>query len=1759
MSSDFEFNTSSNKKSGYTPIYDRPSYIPLENKLGTTTLELTGKVNPVTADYSGEGTSLLKVVTVEEDTAATYVDDYTVLYGDELQFQDIKNIRNDILLYFIIFSNLDKEEAKKAVDNMSDEECLDFYNKIFKEIAIVDYFNSEENLSRAEAFNELEVYIQEFKGIDGAYDYILSKQKRPAILKMLVELGVCEDVANEYVKDIPEDELDDEYTRIVSIVEDKNNYYEKNGFLSESFAGTDLEGSFAIIKVSPALATKNISYKDNYSRMIDYIMVTKNISEEEATVIANDYSYGNIMNYGNKYNVLLDYYVKKGMPLEEAKKHVYYLDYNTLFDEYDYVETANKLIDYYIGLGCDRSIAENYVYNLSIEVIEDTLLWDTDEKSLKDANYKLYLLSDEEAYNKIYDAVKSVFETKVGFSGGDMSTFESMTKEEIIDYYIEVKQKSLKGSSNKESVGDQVLGFIEDKIEVVGSSITKWGTEVKDVGYALIFGDEETRKATGADLLHRLKFAIFDGAEGILDTVMDIPNMFTKMINSGMYGMQMTTIDPIIDYDVSGHFETNALNKTIVVDGETKTLKEYFESYSVVDPEGYLAMSIDSFGRQVPSLILTICTGGQSKSLSVAMTFFSTYATTNGCTYEDLLSEKQVAIEAWENFINEFEKLSPEEKLELLQDEESRKLIFTMYEKAMQAYATDNNDLKIKSGTTAFKEGLIECAFGGVMGSEAETFVSAVLGEMLEETISFGADPTVNYWSDVVINLSNYDLNSMEGWIGLLQGWGLTYTDFFTDEETFQEFLDTMIVTATTVGISRTTTNISASIINELSNKLNITDQTKLNKILELTGYLSKDMYNNINNDESVKIDPLMQAPIIYDFEVTPSEISSLVDDVNSNGSLDNNSKNKLVECLTTKSSPGDQFNAFVCLEKYDVNLANEIFAGFDSHQKLYFIKGFSTYDNNIFEKYCNEATFNSLDTIDQSELIKFLSDINPKVASKFYSLANSEIQKNLDDSLSLEITSGIFDDDYVETIDIDENTLVRTNNGVVKYADYIKTTGVEVNDNSLEISEEYFTSRKYSDYTLENIIEKNPDYPILCNMYFELASDLKTQEKLKSILYLGGYGDFSVSTEITTNNNPVVESKKRVAMAELLLKNPETFDYLVENNINLFHGTTSDALPGILNYGVHSLQSAMDNDIEITTGEVWSRYGRVRDFVSFTDDLSQADQYASILEDEAFPVIVCTTEEDVNNIGTVKVGTDKTEVGVENNLPVENISAILVPSDKVEYVKSLTNSSNIEILSIDTVNSNDKLYSLDDMYGHIIISETSFNNRKNDIEIEKFKNSNDIDFIINNINNLSEDAYKDLINGYSNDIVEQIYNILDENGKIRLIDSLTPAQIIDLANVIDLSKINLGKLSISDRVKIYDCINNDNSLNQLMNNKNAYLILFSLELSNIYLKNYDDLFSRMNNENLKDYLMVTSIRDSIIENTNTQISRVFDCVNNQYKIKIIESGKMTSKEISEKLKKLNWNDRYYINDFLERGTKNDLMSSFFPLFSSLFFDVYDVKYLDIKKFVNINLPNDFKWFFGNLLSDEDIKKLENSHNFWSPNRFVADYKDPYKDHFAMAFNSKKGSFYDLSYNKNIIISNIVHESLHQISQGNNGSGFRVSNIYRGINECVTEYFNELIMGMDHPYYTSYQYGVERLKIMVAYGIFDLEELKTAYLTNNVDYFKRYFSDTELNTFLDLFNKSISTDVTVRTQALKDLDIFINNYILRRNINGGAN
>ena len=247
-------------------------------------------------------------------------------------------------------------------------------------------------------------------------------------------------------------------------------------------------------------------------------------------------------------------------------------------------------------------------------------------------------------------------------------------------------------------------------------------------------------------------------------------------------------------------------------------------------------------------------------------------------------------------------------------------------------------------------------------------------------------------------------------------------------------------------------------------------------------------------------------------------------------------------------------------------------------------------------------------------------------------------------------------------------------------------------------------------EFTTKQIIEY-VKYNELCDLFLQLAKDNETKTKLQGILYKGAYKNYVFCSNICNRNNVDIERRRRASMAYLLINNPDTFEELAQNNINLFHGTKGSALPSIAKYGLNSLAKSEEQGIHVSTGEIGSQAVQKRTFVSFTDVLDIAENYSMLPEENdnlSFEVIIGTTKEDVSNAGKVNINSAEVEVGVLNNLKTDLIKVICVPSDKVNLVKKIIDNQNIKVLAIDNICN--KFYFIDGLLYSIDVNVEKYN-----------------------------------------------------------------------------------------------------------------------------------------------------------------------------------------------------------------------------------------------------------------------------------------------------------------------------------------------------------------------------------------------------------------------------------------------------------------
>lgn len=231
----------------------------------------------------------------------------------------------------------------------------------------------------------------------------------------------------------------------------------------------------------------------------------------------------------------------------------------------------------------------------------------------------------------------------------------------------------------------------------------------------------------------------------------------------------------------------------------------------------------------------------------------------------------------------------------------------------------------------------------------------------------------------------------------------------------------------------------------------------------------------------------------------------------------------------------------------------------------------------------------------------------------------------------------------------------------------------------------------KYSEYSAESIM--NSSYKEIAEKMLTLATTEEMKDKLKGILFEGGFGDFSVNLESAEHiplhkDSPDYESERRLQYAYFLIQNPEAFESIVKNNTILFHGTRVDALPSILKYGMNSLHKSVSEGIDVTTAEEWSRIpGKDRRFISFTDSLGLAMRYtASDKSNEndkqdSFGIMIGIAPDALKDLRGTSVHSDLSEIGIMDHVPLQYIKVLTVPKEKVEFVRKLVGELDIEVV----------------------------------------------------------------------------------------------------------------------------------------------------------------------------------------------------------------------------------------------------------------------------------------------------------------------------------------------------------------------------------------------------------------------------------------------------------------------------------------------
>lgn len=357
-----------------------------------------------------------------------------------------------------------------------------------------------------------------------------------------------------------------------------------------------------------------------------------------------------------------------------------------------------------------------------------------------------------------------------------------------------------------------------------------------------------------------------------------------------------------------------------------------------------------------------------------------------------------------------------------------------------------------------------------------------------------------------------------------------------------------------------------------------------------------------------------------------------------------------------------------------------------------------------------------------------------------------------------------------------------------------------------------------------DNLFIKYPGYKKLYECFIEIAETDAQKEAIEQIMKNGEYNGYKLNSMLSNEAySDRTERDRRINFCEMILFDNDLFDCLVNNGLNVFHGTKIDALQSILSKGVFSSSELKEKGIQLLTGEErtmnqsFDNNIEKRNFISLTDDFDTAALYAgfsyeeqiefniknfgkSLKKDEDVPIIICFNGTDIKREygkSLAHVKSTCNEIGVTTSINPSNVKCIITSYDKVEYVKSLASKYGIDVMGYDfndkfkkrLIDKKGKFYSI--LNYDIIIDEEEFEKSKEQIKenlkkrninrsnqnlnneecieykqkVEESKNQENIGQLANNCEHLSEDLSMQLASNVKMDIVFYLTGQYDIGG----------------------------------------------------------------------------------------------------------------------------------------------------------------------------------------------------------------------------------------------------------------------------------------------------------------------------------------------------------------------------------------------------------
>ena len=453
---------------------------------------------------------------------------------------------------------------------------------------------------------------------------------------------------------------------------------------------------------------------------------------------------------------------------------------------------------------------------------------------------------------------------------------------------------------------------------------------------------------------------------------------------------------------------------------------------------------------------------------------------------------------------------------------------------------------------------------------------------------------------------------------------------------------------------------------------------------------------------------------------------------------------------------------------------------------------------HDIIESIRKQLLQRSSSYISNIDSINPFNEIKPLTINDFQQELlkyNVSVDTSYIDSVISQINAEIFRQLLNKTKQSIMQNLLASSNDVIEpltSIDLIQKYGINLDDKYINEILEYVNVGIKPENKKRN---KNKRVKRLTECFIELAETDVQRDAIEQIMKTGEYNGFKLNSMLSNKNyDENIEIERRIDFAEMVLHDEQLFFYLVNNGINVFHGTEIGALQTILSKGLMSSTQLKENEIQLNTGEengknnILGLQDEKRTFVSLTDHFdTAATKYAKfpfeesveyskklfgkdLSDNDGIPILVCFNGNDIKekySESIVNVKSDLTEIGIESSINPADIKCVITSYDKIDYVKSIASQYGIDVLGYDN---NDKFkkrfYDREGKFysSNLEVDEKEFERTKERIKLKKDSQNNLDGKSTPNIEQKAEHLSEDLSMMYASDLkMDIVFNLTQQ------------------------------------------------------------------------------------------------------------------------------------------------------------------------------------------------------------------------------------------------------------------------------------------------------------------------------------------------------------------------------------------------------------